>query len=331
LVNNVEEQSSAFVGVKKTQFTLKTITPMFLRGADGSTPELRPPSIKGMMRFWWRAMNGHLSLEVLHKEEGKLFGSSEEGVGRSKFSLLIKDINALKASQHQPLPNHSKDNKSFEWKAIQPNSNFNCIIAGGGYNHDLFCNIFKITVILGGLGARSRRGFGSIVINKENDKDFTFNYSLEEIRDLLNEIRKGAFKVDRGKIINNNVPPRVLEYPYIEEIYVGKNEWLNYDKLLETIAELAHSNDCPWTGFAQEGRLASPIYVSVIKDKEKYKPIITKLHCAFEKIKDKNNKEKRKRNDLIDNIPKRDNTNYNKDNSSQFINGILEANARGKV
>jgi len=34
---------------------------MFLAGADGVTPELRAPSIKGAMRFWWRACNGHLS------------------------------------------------------------------------------------------------------------------------------------------------------------------------------------------------------------------------------------------------------------------------------
>ncbi len=41
--------------MKSIKFTLETITPLFLAGADGQTPELRPPSIKGMMRFWWRA------------------------------------------------------------------------------------------------------------------------------------------------------------------------------------------------------------------------------------------------------------------------------------
>ncbi len=63
---------------------------MFLAGADGKTPELRPPSIKGLMRFWWRAMNGHLPLEELKKEEGKIFGTSDEKIGRSKFNIRIK-------------------------------------------------------------------------------------------------------------------------------------------------------------------------------------------------------------------------------------------------
>ncbi len=51
--------------MKTIEFECETITPMFLAGADGKTPELRPPSIKGLMRFWWRAMNGHLPLNNL--------------------------------------------------------------------------------------------------------------------------------------------------------------------------------------------------------------------------------------------------------------------------
>ncbi|MDW8109975.1 MAG: type III-B CRISPR module RAMP protein Cmr1, partial [Candidatus Kryptonium sp.] len=32
------------------------ITPMFMAGADGRTPEIRPSEFKGMMRWWWRAI-----------------------------------------------------------------------------------------------------------------------------------------------------------------------------------------------------------------------------------------------------------------------------------
>ena len=61
-------------------FTCETITPMFLNGADGTTPELRAPSIKGALRFWWRAMNGHLTIRELQKREVELFGGSYETV-----------------------------------------------------------------------------------------------------------------------------------------------------------------------------------------------------------------------------------------------------------
>ncbi|MEZ4851046.1 MAG: type III-B CRISPR module RAMP protein Cmr1 [Bacteroidia bacterium] len=60
-------------------FTCKIITPMFLNGADGKTPELRPPSIKGALRFWWRAVNGHLGLGELRKMETEIFGGTGPG------------------------------------------------------------------------------------------------------------------------------------------------------------------------------------------------------------------------------------------------------------
>jgi len=52
-------------------FELETITPLFMAGADGITPELRPPSFKGMMRFWWRAMRADNDWKQLAKDEAK--------------------------------------------------------------------------------------------------------------------------------------------------------------------------------------------------------------------------------------------------------------------
>ncbi|MFH0988531.1 MAG: type III-B CRISPR module RAMP protein Cmr1 [bacterium] len=41
---------------KKVTFKCEVITPMFLGGADPDKPELRPPSIRGAMRWWFRTM-----------------------------------------------------------------------------------------------------------------------------------------------------------------------------------------------------------------------------------------------------------------------------------
>ena len=50
-------------------FELETITPMFMAGADGETFELRPSSIKGDMRFWWRAYYWGKNSTMLSPEE----------------------------------------------------------------------------------------------------------------------------------------------------------------------------------------------------------------------------------------------------------------------
>ncbi|HHM20795.1 MAG TPA: type III-B CRISPR module RAMP protein Cmr1, partial [Bacteroidetes bacterium] len=63
--------------MEKITFTCETITPMFIAGADGKTPELRAPGIKGALRFWWRAVNGHLSLKELKKREAEIFGGTD--------------------------------------------------------------------------------------------------------------------------------------------------------------------------------------------------------------------------------------------------------------
>lgn len=41
----------------RANFTLKVLTPMFMGGADPEgAPELRAASIRGAMRFWFRAI-----------------------------------------------------------------------------------------------------------------------------------------------------------------------------------------------------------------------------------------------------------------------------------
>jgi len=41
--------------MQEIKATYKIVTPMFLGGADHEE-EIRVPSIKGALRFWWRAL-----------------------------------------------------------------------------------------------------------------------------------------------------------------------------------------------------------------------------------------------------------------------------------
>ena len=44
--------------MKRLTFKLQVVTPLFLSGANQQVAELRPPSIRGALRFWFRAMMG---------------------------------------------------------------------------------------------------------------------------------------------------------------------------------------------------------------------------------------------------------------------------------
>jgi hypothetical protein len=46
--------------MKTLQATYRIVTPMFIGDAEQKATDLRPPSIKGALRFWWRALNWKL-------------------------------------------------------------------------------------------------------------------------------------------------------------------------------------------------------------------------------------------------------------------------------
>lgn len=74
--------------------TFELITPAFAGGAREEkrntpggkftvrpTDGIRPPSLKGILRFWWRAMHPELRGEDLFKREAELFGAAGEAQG----------------------------------------------------------------------------------------------------------------------------------------------------------------------------------------------------------------------------------------------------------
>jgi len=256
--------------MKKIVFECETITPMFMYGADGTTPELRPASIKGVMRFWWRAINGNLLLDELKKQEGEIFGNTDK-----RSQLIIYPIKIAKNKDYKIslTPHHKRgycSNKDSSkgcyfrgntcMKANQKigklyTFTLKMAIKDNQYlNKEQLKNLFIIATTLGGFGQRSRRGFGSVQITKIDGSEV-----------LTSPI------VTYHKSTGN--------YPYIKNIQVGKT-YKNHQSLLETTGSASHNNSCDDLGYARrEGRLASPIYVSILKFADNdYRPIITTLN-----------------------------------------------------
>jgi CRISPR-associated protein Cmr1 len=203
--------------------TLKTITPLFLGGAESDKwAELRAPSIKGAMRFWCRAMNGEPSIEKLYKKEAALFGGSGDGKGRSRVvirisSLLNKDD--LKDSLWDEIPHKSAVSKTgvlypvpadesagifyLLYSMLLPNRERPYIKAdSSGFKiilQSLDTNALKqslaslwCAVCMGGFGARSRRGGGNVMatdvhnISMLNDLSLNFVPAGENSQEVAN-------------------------------------------------------------------------------------------------------------------------------------------------
>lgn len=83
--------------------TYRIVTPMFIGDAHQEATEITAASVKGALRFWWRALNwgrfrnqtgasDETALKALHTAEAELFGASadERFPGRGQGSFLLK-------------------------------------------------------------------------------------------------------------------------------------------------------------------------------------------------------------------------------------------------
>lgn len=76
------EVASAALPQTRRSFTatLELVTPAFLAGADQTSPgdcDLRPATLRGQLRYWWRTMHaGYLTVPELKELEAKLWGDT---------------------------------------------------------------------------------------------------------------------------------------------------------------------------------------------------------------------------------------------------------------
>lgn len=163
--------------------TLETVTPMFLAGADNSTPELRPPPFRGMMRYWFRALAGGVAGEEnLRAKETKVWGSASQG---SPILVRIRPPAKLLRSEftsHSPpglKRGESSGHDYLYWSMkgfgkqkprpkIDPGQKFGLTLAtrpGSHANSEIFWQAAAslwLLIQFGGLGSRSRRTAGSL-------------------------------------------------------------------------------------------------------------------------------------------------------------------------
>lgn len=191
-----QDQDRGSGGGERTaiEATYRVVTPLFCAGSDGERPEFRLPSFKGVLRFWWRALawSRYRDLESLQSEEDNLFGSSKSG--QSRVSMRV-------ARSSVPQPIVRKDDvlgklngdvvghgaRYLGYGVMEAFGSLNRNTRDGQLIRACLRAPFEVTVrmtahglsgprlaslkdalialgTLGGMGAKSRKGYGSLVI-----------------------------------------------------------------------------------------------------------------------------------------------------------------------
>ncbi len=183
LAKEVKETWESWIGNKKAYrfcAQLRIISPAFLGGAEAKDLDpaqpLRSASVKGLLRFWWRSMHGDWDINKLREEEGCIFGDTKQGQGlqvrvetkQKREQPIGADPggSALGYTGYGPIeydPNqHGNRSKR---KALDVGSAFEVTLLHkdkAALNEAV--KALWLFGALGGIGSRSRRGWGSVSI-----------------------------------------------------------------------------------------------------------------------------------------------------------------------
>ena len=186
-------------------YTLEIITPCFCAGADSAIAEIRAPSIRGQIRWWFRVLGGNAA------DEAAVFGSvaGNEGTG----SAVRIAVSGFKAGPVWNPPNVNQNNAdSYTWHyaresgkppssgrqtagprwqskgAIPPGSIFNLIVSQlrplAGKRQITLDFAVAAFLCFGTIGLRASRGLGA----------FTCKEAMPW-RDLLTPLAQAGFGI----------------------------------------------------------------------------------------------------------------------------------------
>jgi CRISPR-associated protein Cmr1 len=257
------------MGMTRLEAYFRIVTPLFMGGANPQSAELRVPSIKGVLRFWWRALAlGRLgSVESVRAEEARVFGSTKS---QSSFKIRlsppkITTKNRLKRDSVLNYISGEVVGEGFRYlgygviEAGRGKLTRQCIrypLEEDGKLELLFRpnapedDIRSVEAALmamgffGGLGSRSRRGYGSFnLVNLKRDDVtdplFTRPNDLDVLKKAILSLfnQNGRYKIT----LDDKRPPytafsKNMRVDIIDKVDVGDKEDEPL-KLLNSIGE----------------------------------------------------------------------------------------------
>ncbi|MEA3403422.1 MAG: type III-B CRISPR module RAMP protein Cmr1 [Armatimonadota bacterium] len=171
--------------------TFELVTPAYAGSAvPGHTDGLRPPTLKGLLRFWWRALHAALPLPELAEREARIFGSTGTGQGLVVVPLQSGPTGAVEPrgqvvpGQHEwhwysayGAVSWDRDRRAqvTQVARMMPSQHLSFRLMMGPVVRDR-CEALRevahaawLLSTLGGFGMRSRRGWGSLQLTEPID------------------------------------------------------------------------------------------------------------------------------------------------------------------
>lgn len=278
----------------KAEFEVQTVTPLFIAGADQediSNEALRPPSLRGVMRWWYRTLllAKTNSLETIREYESNLFGSTN-----TKSPISIIQGNFSDPDTYRPFDidigylffsfRQTKDRSARRFYNVDTKFSLT-FLAKEVEKLERAISIFWLALNLGSIGSRARRGAGSLSLIKAEFKctkpltsTDTINNS-NDIKDYQKYLSMNLKKICDAQQISFD------KFNKIAEIWVKNQEfddwikalkegsrWLKQEK--DRLKNLHGNDQRPYLGMPRKGfsipdgnyhRRASPIWLAAAR------------------------------------------------------------------
>lgn len=173
------EKPESRIEITREERKIELVTPLFGGGVKPAQADpltaVRATEIRGQLRFWWRAVKGgeYSDLAALKSREDEIFGST-----RRSSALQISLETESSGQAFPPLRNHNNEFVDIEdlssplsyvafplrktGAKVIDGITFKLLLSYPSALQDDVHAAFAAWEVLGGLGARTRRGFGSV-------------------------------------------------------------------------------------------------------------------------------------------------------------------------
>ncbi|MBM7560016.1 type III-B CRISPR module RAMP protein Cmr1 [Marinitoga litoralis] len=207
------------------EYEIVTTSPMFA-SRNGKTFELTSQSVRGVLRFWFRAVlprvlnihyyNGQEENFIgLKKAEELIFGSTKR---KSSFDVIIEEIDVQKSrntdefapGRYNKYGIYGVENREFLKEDSKIKITF---VIKDEKIKELLNNLLILTSLVGGFGAKSRKGFGSFKINNLD------NVKLGDVLNKIDEENKKIFLNDKFELKPTEFNGEVADYPVLVRGY----------------------------------------------------------------------------------------------------------------
>ena len=241
-----------------TSFRLTFLTPLFSRGAYDTQAEVRPPSIRGQLHWWFRALgNGH----AMEKE---IFGGVHGGATASRIVTRVSGVDGQQATL-DTLP-HKDGGQASPKACFKPGASFDLHVSerlGGlaGKREEAFQKALETWLLLGTLGLRATRAAGSFDwVPLDNGPIAAPPSTPEAYRDRCRVLLRGAQL--RFSLLAEDFPSADGARTVISDTLGGRDDREGKDSL----ARINHP-----LGRVNGGRKTSPLRFRIVRFGESYR------------------------------------------------------------